>query len=133
MRTQEHYGTVKGQQAGAVTYFAFLSFFPILALAFFVVGQVAQVYPDAQEDLVTAIDTVPAGPRRPRRGPGVVTDIQDAARSLFGLLGAVRRPRLDVRAARRAGGRLRAAEPGAARFVFGKLRDLLSSSCSASS
>ena len=35
----EHYGDVKGSlQAGAVTYFAFLSFFPILALAFFVVG-----------------------------------------------------------------------------------------------
>ena len=41
-----------GQQAGAVTYFAFLSFFPILALAFFVVGRVAKVYPDAQDDLV---------------------------------------------------------------------------------
>ena len=49
---QEHYGAVKaGQQAGAVTYFAFLSFFPILALAFFVVGWIAKVYPDAQDDL----------------------------------------------------------------------------------
>ena len=36
------------QQAGAVTYFAFLSFFPILALAFFVVGCISQVYPDAR-------------------------------------------------------------------------------------
>ena len=49
---QEHYGEVRAsQQAGAVTYFAFLSFFPILALAFFVVGQIAKVYPDAQDDL----------------------------------------------------------------------------------
>ena len=39
VRMQEHYGGVKaGQQAGAVTYFAFLSVFPILAIAFFVVG-----------------------------------------------------------------------------------------------
>ena len=36
VRMQEHFGSVKaGQQAGAITYFAFLSFFPILALAFF--------------------------------------------------------------------------------------------------
>ena len=39
VRMQEHFGSVKaGQQAGAITYFAFLSFFPILALSFFVVG-----------------------------------------------------------------------------------------------
>ena len=45
----QHYGDVKGGlQAGAVTYFAFLSFFPILALAFFVVGLLSQVYPDAR-------------------------------------------------------------------------------------
>ncbi len=59
VRMQEHYGQVKaGQQAGAVTYFAFLSFFPILALSFFVVGIVSNVYPDARENLITAIDSV---------------------------------------------------------------------------
>lgn len=52
-----HYGEVKGNlQAGAVTYFAFLSFFPILALAFFVVGYVSKVFPDAQDVLVTALE-----------------------------------------------------------------------------
>ena len=56
VRMVKHYGEVKGNlQAGAVTYFAFLSFFPILALAFFVVGYVSKVYPDAQDVLVTAI------------------------------------------------------------------------------
>jgi membrane protein len=56
MRMVKHYGEVKGNlQAGAVTYFAFLSFFPILALAFFVVGYVSKVYPDAQDLLVEAI------------------------------------------------------------------------------
>ncbi len=55
----QHYGEVKGNlQAGAVTYFAFLSFFPILALAFAVIGFVSKVYPDAQADLVKAIGTV---------------------------------------------------------------------------
>jgi membrane protein len=55
----EHYGRVKGgQQAGAVTYFAFLSFFPILALAFAIFGQVTKVYEDAQDTLVDAANSV---------------------------------------------------------------------------
>ncbi|WP_139978103.1 YihY/virulence factor BrkB family protein [Nocardioides litoris] len=58
----EHYGRVKGgQQAGAVTYFAFLSFFPILALAFFAVGVISSVYADAQQNVVSAIDSVLPG------------------------------------------------------------------------
>ena len=49
VRMQEHYGEVKAsQQAGAVTYFGFLSFFPILALAFFVVGYVSHRLPRGQ-------------------------------------------------------------------------------------
>jgi membrane protein len=62
VRTVQHYGKVKGNvQAGAVTFFGFLSFFPILALAFFVIGWIAKVYPDAQEQLVKAIGTVLPG------------------------------------------------------------------------
>jgi membrane protein len=62
VRMQEHYGAVKaGQQAGAVTYFAFLSFFPILALAFFVVGWLSQVYDGADQDLRAAINSILPG------------------------------------------------------------------------
>ncbi|WP_183095780.1 YihY/virulence factor BrkB family protein [Nocardioides stalactiti] len=62
VRTVEHYGQVKGSiQAGAVTYFGFISFFPILALAFAVVGFVARGYPDAEDDLVSAIDSLLPG------------------------------------------------------------------------
>ncbi|MBZ5733244.1 YihY/virulence factor BrkB family protein [Nocardioides sp. TRM66260-LWL] len=62
LRMQEHYGSVQaGQQAGAVTYFAFLSFFPVLALAVFVVGLVSKVYPDADADLQRALDSVVPG------------------------------------------------------------------------
>jgi membrane protein len=62
LRTQEHYGRVQaGQQAGAVTYFGFLSFFPVLALAVFVVGWISRVYPDAQDQLASAIDQVIPG------------------------------------------------------------------------
>ena len=57
-----HYSGVNGDAyAGAVTYFGFLSFFPILALAFFAVGILAHVYPDAREQLTTAIGRVLPG------------------------------------------------------------------------
>lgn len=83
---QEHYGKVKaGQQAGAVTYYAFLSFFPILALSFFVVGIVSNVYPGARDDLVLAIDSVL---------PDIVGDEEDeisldSIRSFSGLAGVI--------------------------------------------
>ena len=59
VRTVEHFGHVKGSAlAAAVTYFAFLSFFPILALAFAIFGQVSKVYPKAQDTLLKAADSV---------------------------------------------------------------------------
>jgi len=59
-RMQEHYSRVNaGSQAGAVTYFAFLSFFPILALAFVVVGYLARYFPDAQNNLVDPVSGQP--------------------------------------------------------------------------
>ncbi|NYE37339.1 membrane protein [Nocardioides cavernae] len=59
VRTVQHYGSVKGSAlAGAVTYFGFLSFFPILALGFAVVGWIAGVYPDAKDQLVEGVQSV---------------------------------------------------------------------------
>ncbi len=58
----EHFGQVQGSVlAGAVTYFGFLSFFPILALAFAVIGYVTAVYPDAEQALVEALNEVLPG------------------------------------------------------------------------
>src|SRR4051794_35839568 len=57
IRIVQHYGAVKGNaQAGAVTYFGFLSIFPILAIGFFVVGKVAKVYPDIRADVRVQIN-----------------------------------------------------------------------------
>jgi membrane protein len=92
VRTQEHYGETKaGQQAGAVTYFGFLSVFPVLALAFFVVGWVAKVYPEAQDTLVTSIKSmfpglIGSGPNKLN-----IEDIQDSAGTagVIGLLGVL--------------------------------------------
>ena len=62
VRALEHYGHVNGSAlAAAVTYFAFLSFFPILALAFAIFGQVTKVYEDAQDTLVDAANSVLPG------------------------------------------------------------------------
>jgi len=89
LRMQEHYGAVKaGQQAGAVTYFAFLSFFPILALAFFVVGWVSKVYPEAGRNLPEALNSVMPGLVGTNEGQIQIDDIQKAAATL-GIVGAV--------------------------------------------
>ena len=62
VRTVQHYGSVKGSAlAAAVTYFAFLSFFPLIAVAFAVVGFISGAFPKAQTHLVTAIDGVLPG------------------------------------------------------------------------
>ena len=62
MRTASHYGSVHGNsQAGAVTFFGFLSFFPILALGFFVVGLVSRLYPDIRGQMVAEIDALLPG------------------------------------------------------------------------
>jgi membrane protein len=62
VRMLGHYGSVNGAaQAGAVTYFGFLSVFPILALAVFVVGLLATVYPDIRVQMVAEIDKLLPG------------------------------------------------------------------------
>src|SRR5687768_242276 len=80
VRTVEHYGAVKGNiQAGAVTYFAFISFFPVLALAFAVIGFVARVYDGAESDLVDAINSVLPGLVGEDEGQISLGDIRDSA------------------------------------------------------
>ena len=62
VRVVQHYGTVNGNgQAGAVTYFGFLSIFPILAIGFFVVGQVAKFYPEIRAEVRHQIDNLLPG------------------------------------------------------------------------
>ncbi|HWJ80757.1 MAG TPA: YhjD/YihY/BrkB family envelope integrity protein [Nocardioides sp.] len=80
VRTVEHYGEVKGNiQAGAVTYFAFISFFPLLALGFAVIGYVARVYPDAKADLVAAINSLLPGLVGGKEGQVSLASIEDSA------------------------------------------------------
>ncbi len=92
LRTQEHYGATKaGQQAGAVTYFGFLSVFPVLALAFFVVGWMSKVYPDAQDTLITSIKSMFPGLIGSGANKLNIEDIQDSAATagVIGLVGVL--------------------------------------------
>ncbi|WP_372735214.1 YihY/virulence factor BrkB family protein [Nocardioides sp.] len=92
IRMQQHYGEVKAsQQAGAVTYFGFLSVFPVLALAFFAVGYVSKVFPDAQEALLGAIDEMFPNLIGSGEGKLDLSEIQDSAGTvgLFGLVGVL--------------------------------------------
>jgi len=89
VRMQEHYGSTKAnQQAGAVTYFGFLSVFPVLALAFFVVGYVAKVYPEAQDTLLTSVESMFPGLIGTGDDKLNLEDIQNSA-ATAGLLGLV--------------------------------------------
>jgi membrane protein len=89
VRMQEHYTSVKaGQQAGAVTYYAFLSFFPILALSFFVVGWIAKVYPAARSDLRDAINGLLPHLVGSKPGQIRLDDVESAAAAV-GLVGLV--------------------------------------------
>jgi membrane protein len=57
LRTVRRYQSQRGDRlAGAVTYFAFLSFFPLLALAFSIFGYVITVWEDARLTLIAALN-----------------------------------------------------------------------------
>jgi membrane protein len=94
VRMYQHYTKVEGNVlAGAVTFFGFLSFFPILALAFAVVGYVSIAYPDARDSLSTAIQQVLPGIVSSSGKTGTISlqDIEDAkaAAGVIGFLGVL--------------------------------------------
>jgi membrane protein len=59
VRTVVHMNAVQGSiLAGAVTYFGYLSFFPVLVIAFAVIAKVAVVVPEARDGLVAAVESI---------------------------------------------------------------------------
>ncbi|HLR85292.1 MAG TPA: YihY/virulence factor BrkB family protein [Nocardioidaceae bacterium] len=94
MTMQEHYARVNGNVlAAGATYFGFLSFFPILALAFYVAGKVSDIYPDATDAVSEAITSVLPGiiANEPTEGKITIDQIQGAANiaGIVGLLGVL--------------------------------------------
>ena len=131
LRTVEHYGHVKGNlQAGAVTYFAFLSFFPVLALGFFVVGTVSVVYPDADDALSGALESLLPGIFGPDEGELSADSFQQDGTGLalaVGLLGLLYAGLGWLSAMREALiVMFEMPEREQPNFVLGKLRDLIS-------
>lgn len=128
VRMVEHYGSVNGNGlAAAVTYFAFLSFFPILALSFAIFGQVAKIYPKAEDTLVDAANSVLPGLVGGDSGVSLDT-LQSAAPGIFsvgilltlysglGWLSGMRQALMTV---------FEEPEREQPSFVMGKLRDIL--------
>jgi membrane protein len=128
IRTVEHYGSVNGsQQAAGVTYFGFLSVFPVLLLAFFVVGYIARVDPSAHQTLINAITQVLPGLIGNGSHQIRLADIENAAGAvgLIGLAGILYAGLGWLSALRTALTTLfqepKRMQPN---FLFGKLRDL---------
>ncbi len=127
----QHYGNVQGNVlAGAVTYFGFLSFFPVLALGFAVVGFIARAYPEAEDTLLTSLQEVlpslvgPEGSDAPIK----VSTFSDAAgaATVFGLVGLLYSGLGWLSGLREALQAVFAVPPGQTRnFVMGKLFDLV--------
>jgi len=124
-----HYRQANGNaQAGAVTYFGFLSFFPILALAFFSIGYISKVWPDAQDQLVDALNQVLPGVVGDGEGEIELSTFEDRAGAI-GLigLGGVLYSGLGWLSGMRGALRVMFALPNSDRLSFfvGKGRDLL--------
>jgi membrane protein len=88
-RANSRYNEVRGSQvAGAVTYFGFLSFFPLLALAYAAVGYISVWLPDAEQAITDAVND--AFPSLIGSGPEQI-DIGEveSARAAAGVIGVL--------------------------------------------
>lgn len=129
VRMVQHYGNVNGNaQAGAATFFGFLSFFPLLALSFFTVGLLSRVY-DASNALEKAIDSFLPGIVGTGEGEIPLSTFEQNAATIgvIGLVGVLysglgwlsgMRDALEVV--------FEMPKPEQPNFVVGKLRDLVS-------
>ena len=122
-----HYGVVNGNaQSGAVTYFGFLSVFPMLVLGAFAIGIVAVVYPDIRPQMTAEISTLLPGLIGGKHGIDLATlgDYRGLT-GLLGLLGVLYAGLGWLSALRQALEVMfvlpRSDQPS---FVLGKLRDL---------
>jgi membrane protein len=77
------------QVAGSITYFGFLSLFPLLALVFAAVGVLSQIYPSVEDGVRTTITSAFPGLLGSGRNQISLDDIEGASRGagIVGLLG----------------------------------------------
>jgi membrane protein len=86
-RANSRYNEVRGAQvAGAVTYFGFLSFFPLLALVYAAVGYISVWFPDAEQAITDTVNA--AFPSLIGPGPGQIDIAEvESARTAAGIIG----------------------------------------------
>lgn len=85
-RAVSWYGEHDGSTlAAAVTYFAFLSFFPLLALGFATVGILARIFPEADGALGPALENLLPGMIGDGRGQLSLDDLRAAAGPVAGV------------------------------------------------
>jgi len=88
IRTVQHFGQVQGTaHAGGVTFFGFLSVFPLLALGFFALGLIASTT-GASLDLVQTVNGVVPGLIGTRTGQIPLSTVESAANAA-GVVGVV--------------------------------------------
>ncbi|MFC0864858.1 YihY/virulence factor BrkB family protein [Sphaerimonospora cavernae] len=124
IRTVQRYHVRRGDRlAGALTYFAFLSFFPLLALAFALFGFIVTFQPDALATLIKAVNA---------QLPGLAQQLQidqlagaRASAGVIGLLGLLYAGLGAVDALRTALRDIWMTSSPKPSFFVGKLRDLV--------
>ncbi|MDF5751313.1 YihY/virulence factor BrkB family protein [Spongiactinospora sp. TRM90649] len=124
IRTFQRYQVTSGDRlAGAVTYFAFLSFFPLIALAYALVGYVVTVSPGALDTLQKAIEEQLPG----LAGQLSLTEVSEArvGAGIIGLLGLLYSGLGAVDALRQALREIWLTTRPPLNFFVAKLRDLL--------
>ena len=128
VRAYGHFNQARGTQlAGAVTYFAFLSFFPLLAVAFAALGWVVVVHPDARVQVEQFLDEnlpglVGSGPGR--LDVNVIADARAGA-GLVGLAGLLYAGLGWLDALREALRQIYGLEPSERNIVVRKLLDVV--------
>ena len=126
-RTYATYTAARGNQlAGAVTYFAFLSFFPLLALSFSALGWVVVVWPEAQEQVQEFLEENLPGLIGGEKGQLDPTSIAEAKAGvgIAGLAGLLYAGLGWLDALREALRQIYGLEPGGTNIVVRKLLDI---------
>lgn len=129
IRTQDRYNQAQGGlNAGGIGYYGFLSFFPLMALALFVVGRVAEIFPRAKDNLTTGIAAAFPGIIGTGEHQISLDDVQRLAATLgwlglagalltgLGWMSAMRTALLDI---------FEVPQEAKPDFLFGRIRDLV--------
>ena len=130
VRMQEHYTKARGNHlAGAITYFSFLSLFPLIAIAFAVLSYVVRFYPEARmqvQDFLTQNLPGLVGPGENQLNVDQIANAGAARVSagVAGIAGLLYSGLGWLDALRESLRQMWAVEPGGGNFVVKKIKDV---------